>query len=209
MTFSREPIVGVLLAGGQARRMGGGDKCLRQLAGISLIDILIERARPQVSNLIINANGNPKRFKSQGLEVVSDVIDGYAGPLAGVLTGLEWTVNNIPDAEWVVSFATDAPFIPDNFVLNLFQTAEASNADMACAMTNGRTHPVFGLWPVRLIEDLRKAMLDEKIRKIDAWTSRYKTVHVEFPTKPVDPFFNVNRPEDLAFAENFFKENLL
>jgi molybdopterin-guanine dinucleotide biosynthesis protein A len=202
------PVVGVLLAGGQARRMGGGDKCLREISGRRLIDILIERVQPQVSNLIINANGDPKRFEGLGLEIVADTIDGYAGPLAGVLTGLEWAKSYVKDASWVASFATDAPFVPRNMVLRLSQAIKDNSADMACAMTNNRTHPVFALWPIRLIEELRHAMVKEEMRKIDRWTSRYKIAHVDFYSKLVDPFFNVNRPEDLAHAESIFKENV-
>ena len=201
------PVVGVLLAGGAARRMGGGDKCLRELAGRRLIDILIERVQPQISNLIINANGDPKRFEGLGLEIVADTIDD-AGPLAGVLTGLEWAASYIKDASWVASFATDAPFVPKNMVFRLSQAIKDNSADMACAMTNDRTHPVFALWPIRLIEELRYAMVEEKIRKIDRWTSRYKIAHVNFPSKLFDPFFNVNRPEDLARAEAIYKENV-
>jgi molybdopterin-guanine dinucleotide biosynthesis protein A len=206
MMAARGPVVGVLLAGGLARRMGGGDKCLRQLGGHSLLDILIERTQDQVSQLIINANGDPKRFESQGLQIAPDVIDGFQGPLAGVLTGLEWAVSHVPEAQWVVSFATDAPFIPLDMVERLFQSVEDDGADMACAMTNGRTHPVFALWPVRLKEDLRCAMVDEEIRKIDIWTGRYNIAHVEFSIEPLDPFFNVNRPDDLAHAETLYKE---
>jgi len=206
MSANQGSVVGVLLAGGLARRMGGGDKCLRELAGRSLIDILIERAQPQVSQLIINANGDPERFKAQGLDIAPDVIEGYAGPLAGVLTGFEWVSTHVPDAEWVVSFATDAPFIPLDLVARLFQAVEDENADMACAMTSGRTHPVFALWPVRLKDELRRAMMEEEMRKIDLWTGRYNIVHVDFSTDPIDPFFNVNRPDDLAHAETLFKE---
>ena len=206
MMAARGPVVGVLLAGGLARRMGGGDKCLRQLGGHSLLDILIERTQDQVSQLIINANGDPKRFEAQGLQIVPDVIDGFQGPLAGVLTGLEWAVSHVPEAQWVVSFATDAPFIPLDMVERLFQSVEDDGADMACAMTNGRTHPVFALWPVRLKEDLRCAMVGEEIRKIDLWTGRYNIAHVEFSIEPLDPFFNVNRPDDLAHAETLYKE---
>ena len=205
MTAPRGPVVGVLLAGGLARRMGGGDKCLRQLGGRSLIDILIERTQSQVSHLIINANGDPKRFEAQGLETVPDVIDGFQGPLAGILTGLGWAAINVPEAQWVVSFATDAPFVPLGMVERLFEAIEDEQADMACAMTNGRTHPVFALWPVRLKEELHRAMVDEEMRKIDLWTGRYNILHVGFPTEPVDPFFNVNRPDDLARAETLYK----
>mgnify|MGYP005658182891 FL=1 len=205
MTAPRGPVVGVLLAGGLARRMGGGDKCLRQLGGRSLIDILIERTQSQVSHLIINANGDPKRFEAQGLETVPDVIDGFQGPLAGILTGLGWAASHVPEAQWVVSFATDAPFVPLDMVSRLFAAVEDEQADMACAMTNGRTHPVFALWPVRLKEDLHRAMMGEEMRKIDLWTGRHNIVHVEFPTVPIDPFFNVNRPDDLARAETLYK----
>jgi molybdenum cofactor guanylyltransferase len=206
MIASRGPIVGVLLAGGLARRMGGGDKCLRQLGGRSLIDILIERTQPQVTHLIINANGDPTRFEAQGLQTVPDVLDGFQGPLAGILTGLEWAASHVPEAQWVVSFATDAPFVPLDMVSRLFKAIEDEQADMACAITNGRTHPVFALWPIRLKEDLHRAMVGEKIRKIDLWTGRHNIVHVEFPTEPIDPFFNVNRPDDLAHAETLNKE---
>ena len=193
--------VGVLLAGGMARRMGGGDKCLQQLGGRSLLSYCINVATPQVGPLIINAAGDPARFKEFNLPVVADVIEGFAGPLAGVLTGLEWASENAPDAQWVVTFPTDAPFFPDDLVARLREAVDAHGADMACARSNARTHPVFALWPVRLAVDLRQAMEDEDMRKIDLWTARYNIVHVDWPATPNDPFFNINRPEDLAQAE--------
>ena len=193
--------VGVLLAGGMARRMGGGDKCLQQLGGRSLLSYCINVATPQVGPLIINAAGDPARFKEFNLPVVADVIEGFAGPLAGVLSGLEWASKNAPDAQWVVTFPTDAPFFPDDLVVRLREAVDAAGADMACARSNARTHPVFALWPVRLAADLRRAMEDEDMRKIDLWTARYNIVHVDWPATPNDPFFNINRPEDLAQAE--------
>ena len=194
--------VGILLAGGLARRMGGGDKCLRQLGGKPLLDWLIETARPQVDTLILNANGDPDRFAGFGLPVVADVIDGYAGPLAGVLTGMTWAADNAPEAEWLVSFATDAPFLPADMVTRMLDAVAREDAEMACAASGGRTHPVFGLWPVRLRDELRAAMVDEDMRKIDRWTARYKLAEVTFDaTDGRDPFFNVNRPENLAEAE--------
>lgn len=196
--------VGVLLAGGLARRMGGGDKCLQVLGGRPLLAHSIAAAKPQVDTLIINAAGDPSRFAEFDLPVVADVIDGFAGPLAGVLTGMEWTQANRPDANWIVTFPTDAPFFPTDLVSRFFEAVGEHGDDMACARSNDRTHPVFALWPVRLADDLRKAMIEEDMRKIDAWTARYTLVPVDWDTEPYDPFFNINRPEDLAKAETFF-----
>lgn len=196
----RENVVGVLLAGGRARRMGGGDKPLRLLAGRPLLDHVLDRARPQVAALAINANGDGSRFQRYGLPVVADVVDGFQGPLAGVLTGLEWAVRERPGVGWLASFATDAPFVPRDLVTRLAAAVDAG-ADIACAASGGRDHPVFALWPVRLRDPLRWALITEGVRKIDQWTARYRLARVEFPTEPLDPFFNVNRPDDLAEAE--------
>lgn len=198
-------VVGVLLAGGRARRMGGGDKCLKRMAGRPLLDHVIERARPQVSRLIINAGGDAARFDAYGLPVVADVVDGFAGPLAGILTGMEWARKETPDISWVVSFATDAPFLPETLVSRLMSETVSAAADVSCAMSGGRTHPVFGLWPVTMADDLRHALVEEDMHKIDAYTARHKMIHVDFPAQPFDPFFNVNTPEDLAKAERMAK----
>jgi len=194
-------VAGVLLAGGQARRMGGGDKGLQKLGGRPIIEFIVERARPQVSALVINASGDPERFSAFGLEVVADVIDGFAGPLAGVLTGMEWAAANGPGIGWVATFATDAPFVPLDLVSRLSGAVEKDDADMACAASGGRAHPVFGLWPVALAADLRRAMIEEDMRKIDRWTARYNLIRVEFSDHPSDPFFNINEPDNLAEAE--------
>jgi molybdenum cofactor guanylyltransferase len=195
------PIVGVLLAGGQSRRMGGGDKSLRVLGGKTILARVIERARPQVASLVLNANGDPARFAEYGLPVAADVVEGYAGPLAGVLTGMEWARAHTPEAYWLASFATDAPFLPADLVARLGAAVADEGAEMACAASAGRSHPVFGLWPVALADDLKRAMVEEDMRKVDVWTARYRLVTVDFPAEPVDPFFNTNRPEDLAEAE--------
>ena len=194
-------VAGVLLAGGLARRMGGGDKGLALLGGRSLMDRIIERIRPQVSELIINANGDGARFAEYGLPVVADVIGDFAGPLAGVLTGLEWAAENAPGWPWVASFATDAPFVPPDLVERMSAAVEKEGGDMACASSAGRAHPVFGLWPVAKTADLRRAMEDEDMRKIDRWTARYNLIVVDFPDVPFDPFFNINAPDNLAEAE--------
>jgi molybdopterin-guanine dinucleotide biosynthesis protein A len=193
-------IVGLLLAGGQSRRMGGGDKALRVIGGVPLLDRVIERMRPQVETLVLNANGDPARFASFGLPVVPDSVPDYAGPLAGVLAGLDWTAEHRPDCAYVVSVATDAPFLPRDLVSRLLRGMENSAADLACAASGGQPHPVIGLWPVRLREDLRRAVVDETIRKVDVWTARHSLTIVPFPSEPLDPFFNANRPEDLTTA---------
>ena len=195
------PIAGVLLAGGQSRRMGGGDKSLRELAGRTLLARIVERVRPQVGALMLNANGDPARFQAFGLPVAADAVGGFAGPLAGVLTGLEWALAHAPDVAFVATFACDAPFVPEDLVARLARAVADENADMACAASNGRDHPVFGLWPVRLAADLRHALVEEDIRKVDIWTARYRLARVTFAADTLDPFFNVNRPEDFTAAE--------
>ncbi len=195
------PVVGVLLAGGQSRRMGGGDKCLRPLGGRPILARIIDILRPQVRHLVINANGDPARFAAFGLPVTSDSVEGHPGPLAGVLAGLDWAALHAPDCPHVVTAPTDAPFLPTDLVERMLAEMAREQADLACAASGGQSHPVVGLWPVALREALRRAMVVEEIRKVDRWTARYRLVTVDFPTAPVDPFMNVNRPEDLAEAE--------
>ncbi len=202
-----EPVAGVLLAGGKSRRMGGGDKCLLELAGRPVLDRIIRRVRPQVGPLVLNANGDGARFAGFGLPVAADVVDGFAGPLAGVLTGLEWAAANAPGCDWMASFACDAPFVPADLVARLIDAVAADGADMACARSGGRDHPVFGLWPVRLAAALRSAVVDEAIRKVDVWTARYRLVRADFAADPVDPFFNLNSPDDMARAEELLSDS--
>jgi molybdopterin-guanine dinucleotide biosynthesis protein A len=198
-------VIGCILAGGLARRMGGGDKGLIRLGGRLVLDHVLDRLKPQVSQVMLNANGDPTRFADYGLPVVPDSVEGFAGPLAGVLAGLEWARDNT-QAEWVATAATDTPFFPVDFVTRMLAAIEAAGADMACAASDGRHHPVFGLWPVRLAADLRHALVEEDVRKVDLWTARHKLVAVEFATQPHDPFFNVNRPEDVEEAERIAQE---
>jgi molybdopterin-guanine dinucleotide biosynthesis protein A len=193
--------VGVLLAGGRSERMGGGDKTLRPLGGRPMLAHIVERARPQVGELIVNANGDPARFAAFGLPVVADVIEGFAGPLAGILTALEWTARNRPGAEWIASFACDAPFFPEDLVARLRAAVAREGADLAYARTPDGAHPVFGLWRIDLRHSLHRALAEENFRKVDAWTARHKRAYVDYPIVPSNPFFNVNRPEDLAAAE--------
>jgi molybdopterin-guanine dinucleotide biosynthesis protein A len=193
-------VTGVILAGGRSTRMGGGDKCLRDLGGRPILAHIIERARSQTDSLILNANGDPGRFEAFGLPVVPDSVEGYAGPLAGVLAGLDWAASNMPGATWVASFASDAPFFPRDLVSRMLAAVEAEGADLACAASGGQAHPVFGLWRVDLREALRDAMVREHVYKVDRWTSRYRLTTVEYAITPFDPFFNANHPDDLDAA---------
>ena len=203
-----DPVAGVLLAGGLSRRMGGGDKSLRLLGGRPILDHVLRRVRPQVSVLLLNANGDTARFAAFGLPVRGDVVEGFAGPLAGILTGMEWALTAAPGGRWLASFACDAPFPPRDLVARLKGAAKEAEADLACARSRRRSHPVFGLWSLALAEDLRRAVVEEGLRKVDEWTSRYRLVEVDFPDADtpagsIDPFFNTNRPEDLAEAERY------
>jgi molybdopterin-guanine dinucleotide biosynthesis protein A len=203
-TMSRP--VGVLLAGGLARRMGGGDKALLRLGGEPILAHAIARLGPQVETMVINANGDPDRFAQFPLPVVADTVEGFAGPLAGVLAGFDWTLAHAPRAQWIVTVASDTPFFPADLVARLEQAVADAGADLACAASGGRHHPVFGLWPVRLRDDLAAAMTQEDIRKVDEWTARYRLAVAEFSDRPFDPFFNANRPEDLARAETLLAQ---
>jgi molybdopterin-guanine dinucleotide biosynthesis protein A len=195
-------IVGLLLAGGLSRRMGGGDKALRRLGERTLLDHVIDRVRPQVDGLVLNANGDPARFAGFGLPVVADSVPDFAGPLAGILAGLDWAAAERPDCELIVSVPTDAPFLPRDLVVRLAAGVKAAGADLACAASGGQPHPVVGLWPVRLRQALHQAVVDEDVRKVDMWTGRYRLATVPFAEEVpgVDPFFNANRPEDLDRA---------
>ena len=194
-------VLGLLLAGGLARRMGGGDKPLVKLAGKPILDHVIARLRPQCGELILNANGDPDRFASWGLSVIADTLPGHPGPLAGILAGLEWAKANRPQISHVVSVAADTPFIPCDLVARLLAAARDSGLALACAASGGWTHPVIGLWAVSIAPDLRHALTVDHERKIDRFTARSGCAAAEWPVDPVDPFFNANEPADIAAAE--------
>ncbi|MEL6279952.1 MAG: molybdenum cofactor guanylyltransferase MobA [Pseudomonadota bacterium] len=195
---------GVILAGGLSRRMGGGDKSLLDLGGATILSRVRRRLSDQVEDIALNANGDPSRFRALELPVVPDTIDGFAGPLAGVLAGLDWAAEAGYDK--IVTVAADTPFFPSDLVERLTAAAEAENdAPLACAQTQGRDHPTFGLWLVALREDLRTALAEEGLRKVVLWTERHGCARAEFPMVetsrgPLDPFFNVNTPDDMAEA---------
>lgn len=191
----------VILAGGQARRMGGGDKCLLDLGGQTLLDQVIARLSPQAGPLAINANGDPQRFARVGLPVLADSFPGFAGPLAGVLAAMEWAAGL--DAAQVVTVAGDTPFFPRDLVARL-RLAAGDGIALAATDTPGarlRRQPTFGLWPTELRDDLRAA-LEAGTRKVVAWTDRHNAATARFEAGETDPFFNVNTPEDLALARD-------
>jgi molybdopterin-guanine dinucleotide biosynthesis protein A len=194
-------IPGVLLAGGLARRMGGGDKPMRSIAGKTILARVIARLKPQCDGLILNANGDPARFAAFGLPVIADTVADFPGPLAGILAALDWMAANRPEVKRVLSAAADCPFLPRDLVKRLDEARAAENAELAVAASDGQTHPVIGLWNVRLRDELRHALVKEDIRKIDRWTARYPLATVTWPTTPVDPFFNANTVEDIAEAD--------
>jgi molybdopterin-guanine dinucleotide biosynthesis protein A len=201
MTTERPETLCVVLAGGLGRRMGGGDKPMREIGGRTILDHVIERLEGQCDGLVLNANGDPARFARFGLPVVADTIEGYPGPLAGILAALEWAAANRPGIEWIVSAAGDCPFLPRDLVARLQQARSAEGADLAVAASGGQAHPVIGLWKVALRDELRHALIDEDLRRIDRWTARYRLATVTWPVEPVDPFFNANTVDDLAEAE--------
>ena len=195
------PTLGVLLAGGLARRMGGGDKPMRSIGSRTLLERVIARVRPQCDDLILNANGDPARFAAFGLTVVADNVPDFPGPLAGILAALDWTAANRPDIAWMLSAAADCPFLPRDLVARLHEARAREDAQLAVAASGGQTHPVIGLWRVSLRDELRHSLVVEDIRKIDRWTARYRLATVSWPTEPLDPFFNANTVEDIAEAE--------
>ncbi len=194
-------IPGVLLAGGLARRMGGGDKPMRKIAGRTILERVIARLAPQCDGLILNANGDPARFAAFGLPVIADGVPDFPGPLAGILAALDWAAVNRPEVAFMLSAAADCPFLPRDLVARLSAARQEQDAALAVAASDGQSHPVIGLWRVALRDELRHALVEEDIRKIDRWTARYKLATVAWPTDPVDPFFNANTIEDVAEAE--------
>ena len=199
---------GLVLAGGLARRMGGGDKALICIGNETILQRALARLTPQVSGIVLNANGDPARFAPFRLPVIADSVPDFAGPLAGILAGLDWMVANKPSVEWVVSVPGDCPFLPRDLVAKLHAARITNGKLLACAHSGDWRHPVVALWHVALREDLRHAITVEDLRKIEVWTARHGIALADWSTEPIDPFFNVNTPEDverateLAAAEN-------
>jgi molybdenum cofactor guanylyltransferase len=199
---AKAPVTGVVLAGGLSRRMGGGDKGLLELAGKPMLRHVIDRLAPQVSTTIINANGDPRRFAAFALPVVADTVEGFVGPLAGVLAGMRWSTSNAPDARWIVTAPGDAPLLPRDLVERMMEAVDGREDTIALAQSGGEMHPVIGLWPIALMQDL-EAQLRAGVRKVLDWTDRHGTVAVAFPCQrfcglSIDPFYNANTPQELG-----------
>ena len=200
-------IAGLILAGGLGRRMGGGDKPLLPVGGMPMLARVIERLRPQVERLVLNANGDPARFAQYGLPVVADTIEGFAGPLAGILAGMRWSAANLPQARFMVSAAADTPFFPADLVARLGAGCGNYEDTIAIAASRAGVHPVFGLWPIALADDLENFLAAGESGKILTFADRHRRVNVPFDEialpsgETVDPFFNVNTPEDAAKAD--------
>lgn len=206
MTNEFPSTVGLVLAGGQATRMGGGDKGMRQIGGETILSRALSRIAPHCQSIALNANGDPSRFAAFGLPVVADSIADFAGPLAGILAGMDWVAANRPDVDWMASVPGDCPFLPRDLIPRLHTVRIAEGKPLACAKSGDWRHPVVAIWPVELREELRRALTDEGLRKIEVWTERYGVAIAEWPDEPIDFFFNVNRPEDLRKAEELTRQ---
>lgn len=194
-----ESVVGIILAGGLARRMGGGDKCLLPLAGKTLLQRTIDRIQPQVSTLLLNANGNSLRFARTRLPVVADQYPNNLGPLAGIHAGFTWMKNNAPAAQWLLSVASDTPFFPANLADDLLEAA--GNSKLVVATSNQQAHPVFALWHISLLEEIATQLATGEVPRLQDWMTAHQPVTVDFKADGYDPFFNINTPQDLYAAE--------
>lgn len=200
MTGINAGIATVLLAGGKASRLGGGDKGRTEIGGASVLARVIDRMRPQTTRIVLNANGPAERFVDLRLDVIGDAVPGQLGPLAGTLTGLRWAKAQAIGLTHIITVPTDCPFLPFDLVARLASAREAASAEIAVASSLGRPHPVVALWPLSLADALESALVGEKLQKVQRFQERYRTIAVDFPALPIDPFFNVNTVEELQEA---------
>jgi molybdopterin-guanine dinucleotide biosynthesis protein A len=203
--------VGIVLAGGLSTRMGNVDKCLLELDTKTLLLHAVDRLKLQVAQVAINTNSDADAYQQNGVPVLRDSFEGYAGPLAGVLTGMEWA--HSIGASHVITVAADTPFFPDDLINKMQDALAIGSGQIAIAESCGGegkyfNHPTFGLWPVDLRDDLRVALTDG-VRKVMQWAKPHGVVNVAFNAKPFDPFFNVNTPEDFVTATRLLKEHSL
>jgi molybdenum cofactor guanylyltransferase len=205
MTTDQPATYGLVLAGGLSRRMGGGDKPLITIDGKTVLERVLTALSEQCVGLVINANGDPTRFSRYRLPVVADDVPGFVGPLAGILAGLDWVASHAPEIEWIVSSPGDCPFLPTDLVARLHAARCAQRRPLACAQSGEFRHPVAGLWPIACRQELRTALTDEGLRKIEVFTGRHGVALAPWQIEPIDPFFNVNTPEDAARAQAMAK----
>ena len=205
--LSKDKLVAVILAGGQARRMGGVDKPLTTINGTPLLQYVIDRAKPQIDHLVLNANGDTERYAQYDLPMQTDIVPDFAGPLAGVVSAMAWARAFHPEATHVITMAADTPFYPQDYVNRMLAAINEENP-LACASYKGRTRPVFGLWPIDLHNELHHALTEEGIHKVDLFTARYSVADVKFDEVPYNTFFNVNRLDDIAQGEALLAEHI-
>jgi len=203
--INKENILGLILAGGQSKRMGNINKSLAIINNKSLLEITLSLVKKQLNTVIINSNVRLNIANKYNLRIIPDKIPGYLGPLSGILSGMEWAKKNFPECQWVASFPVDSIFFPNNFV-EIMTNKINKKTQIICAKSKGRTHPVFALWSLDLIDDLKKALLDEGVRKIDEWTKRHNLEIVNFEVQKIDPFFNINTFNDLEIAKDYFSK---
>jgi len=204
-TSSASSIFGIILAGGLARRMGGGDKGLKTVGGKPILARVIATLQGQCAGLVLNANGDLARLAAFGLPIAADEVEDFAGPLAGLLAGLDWIAAHHPQTGFALTAPTDTPFLPMDLAARLAAAQSASGTEIVVATSGGSTHPVVALWSLGLREDLRKALFEEKIHKVGFFASRHKVAYADWPVTPYDPFFNANEPQDLEEAEKILK----
>ncbi len=205
--LSTDKLVAVILAGGQARRMGGVDKPLTEINGQPLLQYVIDRAKPQVEHLVLNANGDTDRYAHYGLPIQADIVPDFAGPLAGVVSAMAWARAFHPEATHVITMAADTPFYPADYIARMVSALDEEHT-LACASYKGRTQPVFGLWPIDLHNDMHHALTEEGIHKVDLFSARFGVADVAFDDMPYNPFFNVNRLEDVKQGEQLLAEHV-
>jgi molybdenum cofactor guanylyltransferase len=201
------PTGAIILAGGRATRMAGADKASQMLGGKPLIAHVLTALKPQCGAMVINANGDAGRFAALDVPVVADDVPGFAGPLAGILAGLDYLAAHHPDLTHVVSAATDTPFLPADLVAKLHAARIAAKAEIAVARSDNIVHPTFALWPVDLRADLREALVDEDLHRVTTFFSRYRCAYADWEAAPFDPFFNVNTPDDLQIAQRILADH--
>ena len=187
----------VVLAGGRSSRMGGGDKCLLPIGGKPLITHILERVVPQTRDILINTNSDPAPFLKFDLPVLADAITGFQGPLAGLLTGMLWSRRRHPRAAYLLSVASDVPFLPDDLVAQLSRALSEQNADIAIATCPLGTHPTIGLWPVDLADRLEYDLMHTQVRAMHRWLSEFRIAHALFAPEALA---NINTPDELEIC---------